>query len=259
MDTPAALMALLTTEALVLRGYKLGETSKLVVLLTRDRGKVRAVARGARGARSRYQSSLEPLSEVRATLYGRQGAELLRLGQAELLHSAFRAGTRSLESALMLSGCAELVDAFCPEGEAEERTYRLAQAVVRAAGAGRVARAAGLLPRGLAAEAARPVSLARALRGLRGDRSRPAGSRTTGRRTASSARAAARPPGPSCRRRRARCSASSSVARPSPSRGPAGPQARELESFHRDRIGEHLERDLRSPRVIRETRREAVR
>ena len=113
-------MALLTTEALVLRGYKLGETSKVVVLLTRERGKLRAVARGARGGRPRYQSALEPLSEVRVTLYGRQGAELLRLGQAELLHSAFRAGTRSLDAALFLSGCAELLDAFCPEGEAED-------------------------------------------------------------------------------------------------------------------------------------------
>jgi DNA repair protein RecO (recombination protein O) len=55
-------MALLITEALVLRGYKLGETSKVVVLLTRERGKVRAVARGARGGRPRYQSALEPLS-----------------------------------------------------------------------------------------------------------------------------------------------------------------------------------------------------
>src|SRR5512134_932436 len=129
-------MALLTTEALVLRGYKLGETSKVVVLLTRDRGKVRAVARGARGGRPRYQSALEPLSEVRVTLHGRQGAELLRLGEAELLHSAFRAGEQSLDAAMFLSGCAELLDAFCPEGEAEDKVYRLALAVVRAAEAG---------------------------------------------------------------------------------------------------------------------------
>ena len=41
-------MALLSTDALVLRGYKLGETSRIVVLLTRERGKLRAVARGDR-------------------------------------------------------------------------------------------------------------------------------------------------------------------------------------------------------------------
>src|SRR5512145_2504432 len=126
-------MALLTTEALVLRGYKLGETSKLVVLLTRDRGKLRAVARGARGARGRYRSALEPLSEVRATLYGRQGAELLRLGECELLRSAFLVGGASPESRLALSYYAELLDAFAQEGEAEDAVYRLALAVLRAA------------------------------------------------------------------------------------------------------------------------------
>ena len=39
----------IASDALVLRTYKLGETSKVVVLLTRERGKVRAVAKGARG------------------------------------------------------------------------------------------------------------------------------------------------------------------------------------------------------------------
>ena len=129
-------MALFSTEALVLRGYKLGETSRIVVLLTRERGKLRAVARGARGGRPRYRSALEPLSEVRVSLYGRQGAELLRLGEAELLHSAFRAGERSLDAALFLSGCAELLDAFCSDGEAEDKVYRLALAAVRAAETG---------------------------------------------------------------------------------------------------------------------------
>ena len=84
----------IASDALVLRTYKLGETSKIVVLLTRERGKLRAVAKGARGARSRYQSALEPLSEVRVGLHGRQGAELFRLGECELLRSAFRAGAR---------------------------------------------------------------------------------------------------------------------------------------------------------------------
>ena len=90
----------ITSDALVLRGYKLGETSKVVVLLTRERGKVRAVAKGARGRRSRYQSALEPLSEVRVGLYGRQGAELYRLGECELLRSAFPAGARGLDEAM---------------------------------------------------------------------------------------------------------------------------------------------------------------
>jgi DNA repair protein RecO (recombination protein O) len=251
-------MALLTTEALVLRGYKLGETSKLVVLLTRDRGKLRAVARGARGARSRYQSSLEPLSEVRATLYGRQGAELLRLGQAELLHSAFRAGTRSLESALLLSGCAELLDAFCPEGEAEERTYRLAQAVVRSAELGT---SPELLGRYLEAWLLRLHGLYPSLELCAGCAGPLPAGRLAYHRPARGFVCAGCGPASGPELSPATRALLGEFFRRAPETfsGPSGPEARELEAFHRDRIGEHLERELRSPRVIRETRREAAR
>ena len=129
-------MPVISSDALVLRTYKIGETSKIVVLLTRDRGKLRAVARGARGQRSRYRSSLEPMSEVRVGLYGRQGAELLRLGPCELIRSAFRASDRGLEASLTLQYLAELIDALAQEGEAEEKVYRLARAVITAAEAG---------------------------------------------------------------------------------------------------------------------------
>jgi DNA repair protein RecO (recombination protein O) len=122
----------IASDALVLRSYKLGETSKVVVLLTRERGKVRAVAKGARGARPRYQSALEPLSEVRVSLYGRQGVELYRLGECELIRSAYLAGSRELETTLSLSYFADLLDAFSPDGAAEDAVYRLAIAVIRA-------------------------------------------------------------------------------------------------------------------------------
>lgn len=252
-------MALLSTEALVLRGYKLGETSKVVVLLTRERGKVRAVARGARGGRPRYQSALEPLSEVRVTLYGRQGAELLRLGQAELLHSAFRAGTRSLEAAMFLSGCAELLDAFCPEGEAEEKVYRLALAVVRAAEGGAspellgryleawLLKLHGLYPPldhcsacGGDLAASGPLAYHRSAHGFVCRDCGPA----TGPELASDARGML-----------------AGFFRLSPEAlgAEAGPAARALESFHRDLIAAHLERDLRAPRVIHEVARGGAR
>ena len=126
----------ISSDAIVLRTFKLGESSKIVVLLTRERGKLRAVAKGARGARPRYQSALEPLSEVRVSLYGRQGTELFRLGECELVRSAFRAGARGLDEAMSLSYFAELLDAFAQEGEAEDAVYRLALAIVAAVDGG---------------------------------------------------------------------------------------------------------------------------
>jgi DNA repair protein RecO (recombination protein O) len=251
-------MALLTTEALVLRGYKLGETSKLVVLLTRERGKVRAVARGARGGRPRYRSALEPLSQVRVSLYGRQGAELFRLGQAELLRSAFRVGERGLDAALFLSSCAELLDAFSPEGEAEDRVYRLALAVLRAVEGGTdpellrgyleawLLRLHGLYPPlDSCASCGEPLAPGRreyhrSAQGFVCARCGPASGPVL--------------PGDACALL-GRVFAES----PETLAAWAAAPVRALESFHRELVREHLERDLRSPRVVREATREAAR
>jgi DNA repair protein RecO (recombination protein O) len=251
-------MALLTTEALVLRAYNLGETSKVVVLLTRERGKVRAVARGARGGRPRYQSALEPLSEVRVTLYGRQGAELLRLGQAELLHSAFRVGERGLDAVLFLSSCAELLDAFSPDGEAEERVYRLARAVLRAVEDGAEPR---LVCRYLEAWLLRLNGLYPPL-----DRCASCGAgldkgRLEYHRTAHGFVCGTCGPatGPVLQVETRALLVNVFSHPPSTLKAGAGPHERALESFHRDLVAGHLERDLRSPRVIREATREVAR
>ena len=54
-------MPLFTAEALVLRTYKLGEADRIVVFLTRDRGKKRGVAPNARKSRKRFGAALEAL------------------------------------------------------------------------------------------------------------------------------------------------------------------------------------------------------
>ncbi len=119
------------TDALVLRTFPLGEMSVVAVLLTRSRGKLRAVAKGARGPGDRYQSSLQPLSEVRTTLYGREGTELFRLGTVELLRSSEPPKSK-LESLLALEYCAELFDSFLPPDSRDDDAYRLGRSCVTA-------------------------------------------------------------------------------------------------------------------------------
>ena len=58
-------MPLYTADALVLRTYKLGEADRIVVFLTRDRGKKRGVAQSARRPRSRFVGALEPPTSSR--------------------------------------------------------------------------------------------------------------------------------------------------------------------------------------------------
>jgi DNA repair protein RecO (recombination protein O) len=243
----------ISSDALVLRTYKLGETSKVVVLLTRERGKLRAVAKGARGARPRYQSALEPLSEVRVGLYGRQGADLYRLGECELLRSAFRAGERGLEAALALGYFAELLDAFAQEGEAEDAVYRLALAVIGAAeGGANVV----VLARYLEAWLLRLHGIYPPLdRCASCDHPLPAGGLAYHRGAHGFVCEACGPaPGPvvSADDR----SFLAEVFRTAPAAVAGAPVDAALESFHRDLIRDHLERDLRSTRVLKDVARE---
>jgi DNA repair protein RecO (recombination protein O) len=76
---------ILSTEAIVLRTYPFGDTSRIVVLLTRDRGKMRAVAKGVRGAKSRMGSSLELFSVIQAVYYDKAGRDLQLLKSADPL------------------------------------------------------------------------------------------------------------------------------------------------------------------------------
>lgn len=73
-------------DAVVLRTYRLGESDRIVVLLTESNGKVRAVAKGVRKTRSRLGSRLEPLSHVSVLLH--KGRELDIVSQVEPIDTA---------------------------------------------------------------------------------------------------------------------------------------------------------------------------
>ena len=62
-------MALYRDQAIVLRTQKLGEADRIITLLTRDHGRLRAVAKGVRRTKSRFGARLEPTSYVDLQLY----------------------------------------------------------------------------------------------------------------------------------------------------------------------------------------------
>ncbi|GGJ74377.1 DNA repair protein RecO [Pilimelia anulata] len=60
-------------DAVVLRGQKLGESDRIVTLLSRQHGRIRAVARGVRRTTSRFGGRLEPFGHVDVQLAGDPG------------------------------------------------------------------------------------------------------------------------------------------------------------------------------------------
>jgi DNA repair protein RecO (recombination protein O) len=65
--------------AIVLRSVDYGESDRVVTLLSRERGKVSAFARGARASRRRFGGALEPFTLLTAEARLRPGSDLLGL------------------------------------------------------------------------------------------------------------------------------------------------------------------------------------
>jgi DNA repair protein RecO (recombination protein O) len=223
---------LYTADALVLRTYKLGEADRIVVFLTRDRGKKRGVAKGARRQRSPFVGALEPLTEVRVAYFEKERRELVGLNYAEtvrsplaLIGTARADGPAKVGPYEYIGYFAELLDEWAQDADADDRLYRLGASMLDALAAGApveplaryfeywLLRLQGVYPesRGTLSEGA--VAFLTASRSAPPDRvgELPAEARTL----------------------------------------------RELETVHRTLIAMHLEKTLKSDRVLRDLRRHA--
>lgn len=127
-------MPVYTSEALILRTYKLGEADRIVVFLTRDRGKKRGVAKGARRVRSKFIGALEPMTRASIAYYEREQRDLVRINYVEPTRSPLSAATG--EALGHVGYFAELIDEWAPEAHADERLYRLGSSMTDAIAGG---------------------------------------------------------------------------------------------------------------------------
>ena len=113
----------LKTEAVVLRSIRYGEADRILHLYTPGHGRVSAIAKGARRARSRFGARLEPFFHVRALLHeGR--SELLTVTAVDTIAS--HGGLR--EHAATLDAAARACDAVArlfETGEPHPEVFRL--------------------------------------------------------------------------------------------------------------------------------------
>jgi DNA repair protein RecO (recombination protein O) len=124
-------VSLYRDECVVLRTQRLGEADRIITLLTRRHGRVRAVAKGVRRTKSKFGARLEPFSHVDLQLYA--GRELDIVTQAESIdafgeqivaeYGAYTAATAVLETAERLTA---------EEREPSLRLYLLVVGALRA-------------------------------------------------------------------------------------------------------------------------------
>src|SRR5262245_10936879 len=123
-------MPLYTADALILRTYKLGESDRIVVFLTRDRGKKRGVAKNARQSRRRFGGALEPLTCGRVGYMERERRELVSVQYVEPVRSPLAAADR--DALGYVEYFAELLDEWAPEADPNETLFRLGASMVDA-------------------------------------------------------------------------------------------------------------------------------
>jgi DNA repair protein RecO (recombination protein O) len=130
-------------DGVVLRTQKLGEADRIITLLTRHNGRVRAVAKGIRRTKSRFGGRLEPFTHVDVMIH--HGRSLDIITQAEVIRAygtplvtdypKYTAGTAMLETAerftpvekepairqflLLIGGLRALGDALEPDPAAD--------------------------------------------------------------------------------------------------------------------------------------------
>ena len=123
-------MPVYTSDALILRTYKLGESDRIVVFLTRDRGKKRGVAKNARQSRRRFGGALEPMTYGRVSYTERERRDLVSLHYVEIARSPLSAVDG--EALGYVGYFAELIDEWAQEADPNETLYRLGASIVDA-------------------------------------------------------------------------------------------------------------------------------
>lgn len=117
-------MSLFSDQGIVLRGYPFGEADRIVVLVSPNQGKVRAVAKGVRRTKSRFGGRLEPLTHVDLLLY--QGRSLATVTQVSVIEP-FPRLRLDLDAVMTAGAMAEAVGKATVEGEPSHRLFLLLQ------------------------------------------------------------------------------------------------------------------------------------
>lgn len=105
-----------SSPAIVLRSWVCGESDRIVSFLTRDFGKTRGIAKGARRSRKRFLNALEPFALVQLRFHQRPNRPLAFIHACDWVHG-FRAITRTLAKIVHASYLVEITDELTRDGD----------------------------------------------------------------------------------------------------------------------------------------------
>lgn len=122
---------LIDDEAVVLDARPFRDRHQIASFRTRGHGTVRAVVRKARTGKHPLAAATQVLSHVRLVAFQRPAAELATCRQLDLIRSSWPLA-QDLERSTAAAVVAELLDAFTPAGDSDDRPFRLGRATLEA-------------------------------------------------------------------------------------------------------------------------------
>jgi len=117
-------MPLFTTEAIVIRSLNYGESDKILTFFTKDFGKLKGIAKGARRSKKRFQNVLGLFSYLRLIFFDREGMGLVRVDSGDLL-DPFPNLREDLRKIYYGHYYLELVSEMASEREANQEAFDL--------------------------------------------------------------------------------------------------------------------------------------
>lgn len=122
-------MGIYKAEAIVLRSRVYGEADRILVLYTKEVGKLSAIAKGVRKTTSRLRGAVQLFNHTQLVLYTGKTLDTVTQGEAEEQFSYLE---QDLELFTAASYCAELVDRLTPDREPQPRVFYLILSTLRA-------------------------------------------------------------------------------------------------------------------------------
>jgi DNA repair protein RecO (recombination protein O) len=123
-------VSLFRDTGVVLRTYRLGEADRIIVLMTEEHGKVRAVAKGVRRTSSKFGARLEPLTHVDLLLWqGRSDLDIIN--QVEVIET-FRHVREDLGRVAKGLSLLEVTDQIAQERHPDRRLFTMLVGALRA-------------------------------------------------------------------------------------------------------------------------------
>jgi DNA repair protein RecO (recombination protein O) len=110
------------TEGIVLRTQDYGEADLIVTFITPDRGIIKLFAKSPRKTKSRFGSSLEPLTHSRIAFWGKEQANLPKITQSDIINS-FHQLREDYECFVNVSRLIEMILALTPPGMGNKQIF----------------------------------------------------------------------------------------------------------------------------------------